>query len=61
MLSWLLRRFIAEIWPSGFRGEIYHGVRELEDEVNAKKLNQLNELVSKYLAKATAARVGSAS
>ena len=61
MSIWFLYRFLAEIWPGGFRGEVYPGAWELEDTTNPKMLEQLNELVLGCLAEATAARAGDAS
>ncbi|KAF8598818.1 hypothetical protein BDV93DRAFT_547210 [Ceratobasidium sp. AG-I] len=57
-----MAKFLAEIWPGGFRGEVYPGAWEFGDKANAKKLNQLNEAVAGYLAEAAAAtRTGSTS
>ncbi|KAF8598815.1 hypothetical protein BDV93DRAFT_609628 [Ceratobasidium sp. AG-I] len=56
-----MARFLAELWPGGFRGETYSRSWESRDKANIEKLDQLNELVAGYLAEAAfAARSASA-
>ncbi|KAF8598814.1 hypothetical protein BDV93DRAFT_322692 [Ceratobasidium sp. AG-I] len=56
-----MAKFLAELWPGGFRGEGYPETwEELEDEVNAGRLSQLNELVSRYWAEVAAKHADSA-
>lgn len=50
-----MARFLAGVWPGGFRAEVFPGSRRSRDAANAQQLDQLNEAVSEYLAESEAA------
>ncbi|KAF8598821.1 hypothetical protein BDV93DRAFT_609633 [Ceratobasidium sp. AG-I] len=47
-----MARFLAKVWPGGLHGEAYLSTWQVRDEVKNEILDQLNEAICEYMAKA---------